>query len=240
MTERQVLVAPASFGAGLRAPAAAAAIARGLEAAGLRPPDLCPVGEGGDDTVELLAPRLGGETADGFALVDGGATALVLPADDPRTTADRLVAAAAAGAARLVLAAADADAARVVAALGAISWPVLVLRGPAAGDDDAVAPPARLERGARFVLDALDVDDRLRAARAVIVGGGRLDQRALEGGVVGELAVRARQAGVPCHAVVGELALDAFAARMLDLQRIVEAPDAQALAASGAALADVL
>jgi glycerate kinase len=35
--------------------------------------------------------------------------------------------------------------------------------------------------------------------------------------------VRARQAGVPCHAVVGERALDLFATRILDLQRIVEA-----------------
>ena len=83
------------------------------------------------------------------------------------------------------------------------------------------------EPGVRFVLDALGIDPRLRAARAVIVGAGRLDARWLRGGVEGEVAVRARQAGVPCHAVVGRDAIDRFEARMLDLQRIVEAPDAR-------------
>jgi glycerate 2-kinase len=53
--------------------------------------------------------------------------------------------------------------------------------------------------------------------------------------------VRARQAGVPCHAVVGERALDLFATRILDLQRIVEAATAAEIeAAVEAELAGVL
>ena len=66
---------------------------------------------------------------------------------------------------------------------------------------------AELKPGARFILDALDSGARMRAARAVIVGEGRLDPTTLEGKAAGELATDARQAGVPCHAIVGSAAL---------------------------------
>src|SRR4051794_41631400 len=90
LADRPVLVAPAPFGGDLRAPVVAAAIGRGLEAAGLRPPDLCPLAGGGAGTIEVLLPALGGETADGFALVEDGGTALVEPSDEPEQTAQRL------------------------------------------------------------------------------------------------------------------------------------------------------
>ena len=80
----------------------------------------------------------------------------------------------------------------------------------------------------------------MRAARAVIVGEGRLDRTSLQGKVTGELATRARQAGVPCHAVVGQHALDAFDARILDLQEILEAGTPDALEAAGKRLAAIL
>ena len=67
---------------------------------------------------------------------------------------------------------------------------------------------ATLEPGAPWVLDALDVDARLAAARAVVVGEGRLDAQSLAGKVPGELARRAAAAGVPCHAIVGSVADD--------------------------------
>src|SRR3954470_10221246 len=244
MTARAVLVAPAPFGGGLRAPQVAAALGRGLEAAGLAPPDLCPVTSGGAGTIEVLLPTLGGETGDGFVLVDGGGTALVEPAGDGEQTADRLAAAALAGPAVIVLAAADAPdghaAEALVLAAGELAGTrVVVLTGRGAAP---VLPPGVLaEPGTRFVLAALDVDTRMRAARAVVVGTGRLDDRALRGAVEGEIAVRARQAGVPCHAVVGERALDLFATRILDLQRIVEAATAAEIEAEVATeLGDVL
>jgi glycerate 2-kinase len=219
LADRPVLIAPAPFGDGLRAP---------VVAAGFRPPVLCPVTSGGAGTIEVLLPALGGETADGFALVEDGGTALVEPADAPAATAERLEAAAAARPAVVVLAAADAPPGHAPAALGTLDGGglggarVVVLTGP--GERPADLPGGvAVESGTRFVLDALDVEPRLRAARAVVVGTGRLDDRALRGAVEGEVAVRARQAGVPCHAVVGALALDLFATRILDLQRIVEA-----------------
>src|SRR6185503_8498560 len=76
---------------------------------------------------------------------------------------------------------------------------------------------ATLEPGAAFVLKALDFDARMRAARAVIVGEGKIDEQTLQGKIAGEIATRARQAGVPCFAIVGTRELDAFGARMLDL-----------------------
>ncbi|HWH12354.1 MAG TPA: glycerate kinase, partial [Solirubrobacteraceae bacterium] len=84
--------------------------------------------------------------------------------------------------------------------------------------------------GAQFVLDAVGYDPRMRAARAVIVGEGRLDAGALTGRVLGEAATRARQAGIPTHAIVGVNRLDRFDARILDLQEIVEAPTLDRLA----------
>src|SRR5918998_1359794 len=87
---RTVLVAPDSFKGTFSAPQVAAAIGRGLERAGLRPPDLCPVADGGEGTLDALLPRLGGEVvaADAhdplgrelrghFALVEDGGTAIV-------------------------------------------------------------------------------------------------------------------------------------------------------------------
>ena len=62
MTDRPVLVAPDSFKGTFRATEVAAAIGRGLESAGLAPPDLCPVADGGDGTMEVLLTALGGET----------------------------------------------------------------------------------------------------------------------------------------------------------------------------------
>jgi glycerate 2-kinase len=82
---------------------------------------------------------------------------------------------------------------------------------------------AVLEPGAVFVLDAVGFDGRMRAARAVVTGEGRIDRQTLEGKAAGEVAVRCRQAGVPCHAIVGSNALEPFDQRILDIQTVDEA-----------------
>jgi glycerate 2-kinase len=84
----------------------------------------------------------------------------------------------------------------------------------------------------------------MRAARAMITGMGRLDRRSLVGTVLSDVATRARQAGVPCHAVVGYSALDLFEMRILDLQLVLEANTLAEIEAAGgelgaAILADV-
>src|SRR3954447_4790002 len=311
-SEAPVLVAPDSFKGTLRASEVAAAIGAGLERAGLVPPDLCPVADGGEGTLEVLLTALGGETAcapatdplgrpiarAGFALIEDGGTAIVEVAEasglhrvgdeerdafaaGTRGTGELIVAAAAAGA-EVVLVAAGGSAttdggAGAIAAIeeaGGLQGTALVVLsdvrtpfehaparfGPQKGadaktikklerrlDDLAGTPPqdprgvpmtgaagglagglwahygARIEPGAPFVLQALGFDARMRAARAVVVGEGRLDATTLEGKLAGEIATRARQAGVPCHAIVGSNAIDRFSARILDLQVILEA-----------------
>jgi glycerate kinase len=99
---------------------------------------------------------------------------------------------------------------------------------------------AELVPGAQFVLDAVEFDRRMRAARAVITGEGKLDQQSLAGKLVSEIATRARQAGVPCHAIVGTRDLDSFGARVLDLQTICEASTARQISASARQLAQLL
>ncbi len=99
---------------------------------------------------------------------------------------------------------------------------------------------AKLVAGAPFVLDLLDFDPRMRAARAVVTGEGRLDESSLAGKVVSEVATRARQSGVPCHAVVGQRALDDFGLRILDLQAVLEAGTLRQLSSAGRKLAELL
>jgi glycerate kinase len=325
-----VLVAPDSFKGTFRAARVAACIGAGLERAGLVPPDLCPVADGGEGTLEVLLTALGGETAGapatdplgrpiaaaGFALIEDGGTAIVEVAEasglhrvaederdafaaSTRGTGELIVAAAAAGAAVVLVAAGGsatsdggAGAIAAIEEAGGLQGTALVVLcdvrtpfelaparfGPQKGARDAktikklerrseqqaaTLPKdprgvpmtgaagglagglwarygAKLEPGAAFVLQALDFDARMRAARAVIVGEGRLDATTLEGKIAGEIATRARQAGVPCHAIVGTNAIDRFSARILDLQVIAEAGTEEELADAGERLGRML
>jgi glycerate kinase len=321
---RQVLVAPDAFKGTFRASEVAGAIGRGLERAGLIPPDLCPVADGGEGTLDALLPGLGGEVvaADahdplgrdlrtGFGLVEDGGTAIVETASasglallaedelDPWAassygTGELIASAIDAGAgvvligvggsatmdggagavdaieergglrgARLVVLSdvrtpidgaprvfgpqkgADPDmVARLEERMDALSagWPRdprgVAMTGAAGGLSGGLwaALGAVLEPGAAWVLDALDFDARMRAARAVVTGEGRLDQQTLQGKLVGEIGTRARQAGVPLHAIVGQDGLDPFGKRIIDLQRVYEATDLTEIAAAAEAL----
>jgi glycerate kinase len=322
--ERPILVAPDSFKGTFSAPQVAAAIGRGLERAGLMPPDLCPVADGGEGTLDALLPQLGGELVAvevqdplgreiraGFGLVEDGGTAIVemasasglgLVAVDERDAwaastygTGQLIAAAAEAGAQVILVAVGgsattdggAGALEAIADHGGIRGAKIVVLtdvrtvfedapkvfGPQKGaDPDMVerlrerleqlaatlprdprgvpmtgaagglsgglwaAHGAVLEPGAPFVLNALDFDDRMRASRAVVTGEGKLDEQTLEGKLVGEIGTRARQAGVPLHAIVGTDALDPFGKRIIDLQRTLEATTLEELEAAGETL----
>lgn len=88
---------------------------------------------------------------------------------------------------------------------------------------------ARLVPGATFVLDALGFNHRARAARAVVTGEGRLDRQSLNGKLVGEVATRCRQGGIPCHAIVGQTRIDGFEQRILDLTSVYKAGTPEAI-----------
>jgi glycerate kinase len=328
---RHCLVAPDSFKGTFTAAQVAAAIGRGLEAAGEPPPDLCPVADGGEGTLSVLLTALGGETGGaavtgplgvplqaGFAVLEGGSTAVVevaaasgmgLVPDDQRNadTAWRassrgtgeLIAAAARTGAQVVLVAAGgsattdggAGAITAIADAGGLGGTTLVVlcdvRTPYADAASVFAPQkgadpatvtrlaqrldaharslprdprhvpmsgaagglagglwaafgAHLEAGAPFVLDAVDFDARLRGAHALIVGEGRLDAQTLEGKILGVAAARARVAGIACHAIVGQHALDAAAARTLGLCSVREAASLDAIERGAQALVSAL
>ena len=272
--ERAVLVAPDSFKGTFRASEVAAAIGRGLESSLTAAPDLMPVADGGEGTLEVLLVALGGETVGvdacdalrrpikaGFGLVEDGDTAIVetaqaigLPLIDQ---ADRDAEAASSyGAGQLVAAAAASGASKVIVAVGGsassdggagaleaindaggigdaqlivccdVTTPYELAAevfGPQKGADaEAVTRltaqlnelatsfkrdprgieltgcagglsgalwaehGASLEPGAKFVLAALDADERINSARAVIVGEGRMDETTLEGKIAAE------------------------------------------------------
>jgi len=188
------------------------------------------VGDAGAGAVEAIA-------------AGGGLRARLVLLCDVRTSVER-VAEALVGAGELKRDAADQLDARLHALAGQLPRdPRGVAYGGAGGGLAGAlwaACDARLEGGAQFVLEQLDFDARMRAARAVIVGEGRLDLGTLAGKAPGEIATRARQAGVPCFAAVGSRTLDAFGARILDLQAVLEAGDAGALEAAGRRLATLV
>ncbi|CAB4868413.1 unannotated protein [freshwater metagenome] len=322
---RPLLVAPDSFKGTLRASAVAAAIGRGLERAGLAPPDLMPVADGGEGTQEVVLLALGGQTTAapardplgrtltaGFALLEQGAGAIVevaaasglpLVAQDERDaerasshgTGDLIAAAAREGAETILVAAGGsattdggAGALEAIAEHGGLRGARLIVLCDARipfEDAAAVFAPQkgadpemvmRLEQrladlaaswerdprgvpltgaagglagglwahhdadlvlGSRFILELLGARERMLAARALIIGEGRLDATTLEGKIVGEIATDARQNGVPCHAIVGQDALDLFGRRILDIQTVTEAGTLGALEDAAAALA---
>jgi glycerate kinase len=87
------------------------------------------------------------------------------------------------------------------------------------------------------LLEEVHFDRRLRAARCLLIAAARLDHDTLAGSVAFEAATRARQGGVPAYAVTAKDRLDPFEARIVDLQVVIEAADARALAAAGRRLA---
>jgi glycerate 2-kinase len=97
---------------------------------------------------------------------------------------------------------------------------------------------ARLHDGSPYVLGALGFDQRMRASAFVVTGEGRIDDQTLQGKLVGEVATRCRQAGVPCHGVVGRIDLDPFDQRILDFASVTEATTLQELEAAGRALVE--
>jgi glycerate kinase len=289
---RPILVAPDSFKGTFTAQAVAAALGRGLESAGLPPPDLCPLADGGEGTLAVLLTALGGETAGaeatdplgrtvaaGFGLVEDGGTAIVEVAEasglhrvgpgerDAEASSSRgtgeLIAAAVDRGAQVVLVAAGGSAttdggAGAIAAIeeaGGLRGARLVVLcdvrtpfehaarvfAPQKGADAAAV--GRLSKRLAKLAQGWPRDPRgiaMSGAAGIIVGEGRLDETSLEGKALGEAATRARQAGVPCFAVVGTDALDRFGARILDLQRVLEAPTLDAVEHAAADLASLL
>jgi glycerate kinase len=328
LPERPVLVAPDSFKGTLRAAEVAGAIGRGLERAGLMPPDLCPLADGGEGTMEALLLALGGETVAAavhdplgrplrapFGLVEDGDTAVLEMASASGlglvAEAERDAwAASTYGTGELICAAVDAGAAVVLVGVGGSATTdggagaleaieehgglggarIVVLCdvrtpferapavfGPQKGADPAMvarleqrldelaarlprdprgvpmtgaagglsgglwaAHGALLEAGAPWILDALGFDARMRAARAVVTGEGKLDEQTLEGKLVGEIGTRTRQAGVPLHAIVGTDALDPFGKRIIDLQVVQTATNLAEIEAAGETLGRAL
>jgi len=96
---------------------------------------------------------------------------------------------------------------------------------------------AELVAGARFVLDTVAFDERLRAANVAVSGEGRLDRQTLTGKAVAEVARRCRAAGRPLHVIVRASALAPDVAVALGLASVREATTVQELETAGRELA---
>ncbi|HEX2070485.1 MAG TPA: glycerate kinase [Thermoleophilaceae bacterium] len=96
---------------------------------------------------------------------------------------------------------------------------------------------AQLVPGAPAVLNAIGFDELMRASAFVVTGEGRVDRQTFQGKAVFEVATRARQSGVACHAIVGDSTLEPFEERILDLQTVSVATTPAELTTAGRALA---
>jgi len=108
-----------------------------------------------------------------------------------------------------------------------------ICRGLAAVGQPAEAFPVVVADGGSLAEALSGYDERMRAARAVVAAAGVLSRESLTGTVISEVATRARQAGVPCHAVVAANRLEPFDQRILDLQLILEASTLPEIELSG-------
>lgn len=90
------------------------------------------------------------------------------------------------------------------------------------------------------LLEQEHFDDRMRAARAVVLVVPRLRESDLAGSLTFEIATRARQAGVPCYAISPENDLNLFDTRVLDLQTVIRAADARSLRLAARQLAGLV
>jgi glycerate kinase len=128
--------------------------------------------------------------------------------------------------------------------LSASAVALAIAKGLQAGESPQpdLCPLPLLDRDGdpRKLLDSIDFDLRMRAARAVILATRRLHESALAGSLAFEIATRARQSGVPAYGVVAMNEFDSFDARILDLQLILEAKGPTTLEVAGRELAEVL
>lgn len=96
---------------------------------------------------------------------------------------------------------------------------------------------AHLVPGATFVLGVVGFDRRLEDADAVITGEGRLDSQSPEGKLTGEVARRCRAAGVPLHAIAGQVALEPDERARLGLASVSEAGTLEEIARAAGRIA---
>ncbi|MDX6647458.1 MAG: glycerate 2-kinase [Miltoncostaeaceae bacterium] len=140
--------------------------------------------------------------------------------------------------------------AAVIAAATGVDLQALPGAGAAGGAAGGLAAllGARLTPGAPLVLDAIGFAGRLDGAHVCVTGEGRLDGQSAAGKAPAAVAAACRQAGVPCVALCGEVALLpglvrrlGFAAALPIGRELRPLPEALAaaeadLAAAGAAL----
>jgi glycerate kinase len=85
-----------------------------------------------------------------------------------------------------------------------------------------------------------DFDRRLHRARALVIAVDELLRDDLAATAAFDLATRSRQGGVPTYALAGRVEIDAFTARMLDLQLVVQARGPRGLEQAARRLAAVI
>lgn len=93
---------------------------------------------------------------------------------------------------------------------------------------------------AKALLAEHQFDRRMRSAFAVVILTERLRDAEMRGTLAGEIATGARQAGVACHAICAENAIEPFTARIYDLQTIRVARTAEEIRAAARTLSTEL
>lgn len=82
-----------------------------------------------------------------------------------------------------------------------------------------------MKKGIKMIVDAGQIRESMEQAVLLITGEGKIDGQSGTGKVVGYLASLAALYDIPCHAICGEVALDAEEQRKLGLAHVVSLVD---------------
>ena len=82
-----------------------------------------------------------------------------------------------------------------------------------------------MKKGIEMIIDASKIKEQLAGADLLITGEGKIDEQSGTGKVVGYMAALAKQYGIACIAICGELQLDETGIKNLGLQHVMAIKD---------------
>jgi len=82
-----------------------------------------------------------------------------------------------------------------------------------------------MKKGIEMIIEASKIEEQMTGTNLLITGEGKIDEQSSAGKVVGYMAVLAKEYGISCIALCGELQLDEAGIKTLGLQKAIAIQD---------------
>ena len=101
--------------------------------------------------------------------------------------------------------------------------------GAAGGIGAAILPffDVEMKKGIEMIINASKIEEHMKGTDLLITGEGKIDEQSSAGKVVGYMAVLAKEYGISCIAICGELQLDDAGIKNLGLHKAIAIKDSQ-------------